>query len=264
MFRRLLPSASSFRLLAATAMRPASLASTTPRAVSIARPCARAAFNRATARRIATCTQENGEAHENTLQAVSVSADRCTVLMTLSDGVAVEADASWLWHNCACHACRQPFSGQRCQEPAELPCQPQVADAYLNSDGSLTTTFQNLEHVATVSLSDIQLLRPSRCEQGTCRTAPALRQPGQWPRSHAYSDLVTDDKALLEWLLDLAVHGAVVVKGAPAQDPRVCHHLANRISQPQVGDGACITVFPSLPSVFSLRLFCSRIRPSPF
>lgn len=242
-------------------MRPASLAyrAATPCAVSIARPRAHIALNSATARHIATCPREDGDPHENKLQAVSVSADGRTVFVTLSDGVAVEADASWLWHNCACHACRQPFSGQRCQEPAELPYRPQVTDAHLNSDGSLTTTFQNMEHVATVPLSDIQLLRPSRCEQGTCHsTTRAQKQPGQWPRSHAYSDIVTDDKALLEWLLDLAVHGAVVVKGAPAQDPRVCHHLANRISQPQVGKGAC-----KLPPVFFSSV-CDSPLPLPF
>lgn len=139
-----------------------------------------------------------------------------------------------------CHTCI--YSGQRRLRPSHLLVDDVASTAHVDDTGALRVGCLLDSHAVCIAPIDVAALHP----RATCAasdnnhatqcnmTTPCHGAQRGLPPPRDFASVVDDDGALFGWLLDLAAHGAAVLRNAPSRDPHVVRVLADRVSQPQV------------------------------
>lgn len=127
----------------------------------------------------------------------------------------LELDPTWLRDRCACPDCRDPHSGQRLFDIAELPEQTATAST---AAGGLAVTFAD-GHRSTFALEDLRAAsEPAPWSDVRQEQAKRLWRIPAPPSAHDWSDFREDP---LPGLRELALEGYVLLTGVGTRERTV-------------------------------------------
>ncbi|KTT58417.1 gamma-butyrobetaine dioxygenase [Pseudomonas oryzihabitans] len=137
----------------------------------------------------------------------------------------------WLRDNCPCKHCVYPVTREQIVEIVDIPEDIQASEVTLKDDGSLEV----LWHDGHASTYDPGWLRAhaydeeSLAERHGLRPKKKLWDKGLEVPAFQYSEVMTDDAALLSWLIDVRDTGLSLLHGVPVE-PGSLAAVAKRIS----------------------------------
>ena len=146
--------------------------------------------------------------------------DERQLRITWADGHTSIFDSLWLRDNCPQD--RDPRTGQRLVDIADLPQDPKLLSVRQPDDNSLEILWVNEPRSAQFSLSWIR--RHCYCDQHRCSTRPAAvlwRGSADGIRRVRYSDVLRNQDALGDWLTSLIRYGITFLSEVPCEHGRV-------------------------------------------
>lgn len=152
-----------------------------------------------------------------------VSSNRHTVSIETHLGKRDDYHHFWLRDNCRCAACLHPVTSQRLVDTLEIPADIEPSSVHQTGD-SLLVNWQD-GHVSTYPfdwLAENSYTLGFHQEESSVAEELDLPEPQAWDASIAaspphveYANLITQDRALVEWIEKIAKHGFCIVKGVP-------------------------------------------------
>jgi len=161
-------------------------------------------------------------------QVENLSFDPKRVRIDWTDGHRSVYDALWLRDNCP--ADRDPRTGQRLVDIADLPEDPSIGAVSHNSETAVLITWSGEAKSTWFPLAWLR----DHCYCGA-HQSPNQRPPVLWHTGcpdpflwMAYEEVTSSQQARAQWLRALAGHGIALLRGVPRQDGQV-HEVARLI-----------------------------------
>ena len=165
-----------------------------------------------------------------------VSSNKHTVSIETRSGRRDDYHHFWLRDNCRCAACLHSVTSQRLVDTLEIP-EDIEPSSVRQTDESLLVHWQD-GHVSTYPfdwLAENSYSSSLQRQDSSVAEELDLPDPQPWDASIAasppqveYSNLITQDRALVEWIEKIVKHGFCIVKGVPPT-PEATEGLVNKI-----------------------------------
>jgi gamma-butyrobetaine dioxygenase len=159
-----------------------------------------------------------------------IAATRHEIAVLWSDGRRSPFHVDWLRDNCPCAGCLHRLTREQMFEIVDAPADLGIEAATIDRDGALAVRWGD-GHDSRYAAGWLRVNAyddASRAERGAAEPPTLWDAAATVPRA-AYSQLMADNLALLDWLITLRDRGLVLVGGVPTA-PATVATLARRIS----------------------------------
>jgi gamma-butyrobetaine dioxygenase len=165
-----------------------------------------------------------------TLTLTSALRDTNWVTVRWSNGHDSPFHYVWLRDNCGCAECRHVIAGERMSDPASIPLDL-IATDVVTVDDSLLVTWPDA-HRSSFSAQWLAAHAYDSVSRARSRRPLQLwnaADVAEAPPTAQFDEVMSDDTALLEWLLRLQTYGFTIVRGmgsSPGNVPMLAKRIA--------------------------------------